>query len=147
MNKDKAEEIRHILKMLESQAWVDDKVVENEINARIWSLSLFEREGLIIISFNGGNIHYRFKHWPTYARTMLHYSFQHPEYLSSLDAIKVLENGDWSFSCNQNRKETEYGTEGYVCAYGTACVSPRLPTEEAARLYAVLLTYLYDGGG
>jgi len=138
----KIEEIRHILKMLEGLEWVGNQAIADEINARVWCAD----NDLHIVEMGStlGNTDY-------YCATNNHdhvESVPKTNYLTSLDAIKGLERDGW-LPFQGNRHYTD-GEKLYYFGYvseekiGKQVISEDLPTEHAARLYAVLLTWIYE---
>jgi len=146
----KIEEIRQILTMIEGLDWVDNQAVADEINARVWCAD----NDLHIVDMGStlGNTDY-------YCATNNHdhvESVPKTNYLTSLDAIKGLEREGFLFqSLNYHPIKKDFCAE-YASVQNTVdrgdgrfeiinpIYSKLLPTEHAARLYAVLLTWIYE---
>ena len=136
-NTDKIKELRHIQQMIVDQRWVDDQAVEDEINARV---SLFA----CIPSVINGCVRQMDK-W-VIARLRCR---DFPEYLSSLDAIVSIQEEGWLITIKQAHEklwccELRHKTHRIKTLNRPYTVGIRnMPTETAARLYAVLETIIY----
>lgn len=135
----KLQEIKHILKMIEDKAWLDDSAVADEINARVGLVKNFKHKG-----YRGySNISNRLK---VFLSDDGREYFYCNRFLDSLDAIKGLEREGWNwYASSQYFADADRHIGTYVYHKGDVeCHGEDLPTIYAAWLHAVLQTWLYD---
>ena len=125
---DKIKEIKHIQKMIVNGG------IANEINARVWCVNNGYYPDMVV------NSSIPYPMWKDPSALGAHY-------LNSLDAIKGLEREGWMYTIIiEPSGETRVIAETMHLRLNNIRIvtPPTLPTEQAARLYAVLLTWIYE---
>lgn len=130
-----------ILKLIENVD-PDNKDSLDKIDARVWAfLKLIGPD--FKISFNDCTVYYRHNSWPKDAQTVLHHSFQHPQYSRSRDALKSIRPEGWWFSIHQYGKRHNCVANWSGNPDDVYMTTPTL-TETLAELHAIIQSIAHE---